>query len=137
MYSSPTRYRNMRAAKQHPPVILLLGRRTPTNRPVDEWLAASRYCVSEATDVFQALEQLSDFTLRDRPDVVFLHVDSDTSDLEFIQTLIATAEGEPDVPVINFADGAMVQDESEFEKALAGLACQLDKFIPEHRSARA
>ncbi len=127
----------MRSSQQHSSVILLLGKRTTTNRPVDAWLAGSRYSASEAADVFQALEQLSDFTLRNRPDVVFLHVDSSSSDLEFIQTLIATAAGEPDVPVIDFAHGAMVQDDIEFEKALAGLACQLDQFIPEHRAARA
>lgn len=124
-------------AKQHPPVILLLGERTRGSDSVDRWLAESRYSAIEAADVFQALEQISDFTLRDRPDVVFMHVDSIAAELNLVQTIVTTSADEPDVPIIEFAHGLKARDADEFEKALAGLACQLDEFIPMHDAARA
>jgi CheY-like chemotaxis protein len=127
----------MISAKQHPPVILLLGERTRGSDSIDRWLAESRYSVIEAADVFQALEQISDFTLRDRPDVVFMHVDPMANGLEFVQTIVTTAADEPDVPIIDFADGPKARDAAEFEKALAGLACRLDEFIPMHHTAGA
>ena len=126
----------MGTAKQHSPVILLLGERTRGRNSIDEWLAASRYSASEAADVFQALEQVSDFTQRDRPDVVFLHVESMVSDREFLEMLVATASSEPDVPIIDFAEARSIEDES-FEKAIAGLECKLDQFIPKRNAANA
>lgn len=127
----------MIATKQHPPVILLLGERTRGGDPVGQWLAESRYSAIEAADVFHALEQISDFTLRDRPDVIFLHADSIEGDLAFMQTLIMTSSEEPDIPIIDFARESKAQDTDEFEKVIAGLACRLDEFIPQHRSVEA
>lgn len=128
----------METATPHPPVILLLGKRTSSNDCFDEWLAASRYSTCEAADVFQALEQISDFTQGARPDVVFLHLDSDTSELEFMHTLVATASDDPSIPVIDLmTEGPTQQTTEDLEAAIAGLASQLDKFIPRHSSARA
>ena len=137
MYSSFTSHKSMVSTKQHPPVILLLGERTRGSDLVDRWLAESRYSAIEAADVFQALEQISDFTLRDRPDVVFMHVDSIANGLDFVQTIVTTSADEPDVPIIDFADGPVARNADEFEKALAGLACRLDEFIPLHNTAKA
>ncbi|HEX6123873.1 MAG TPA: hypothetical protein VFZ23_00725 [Pyrinomonadaceae bacterium] len=125
------------ASRQHAPVILLLGKRTGKSDYYDEWLAASRYSACEASDVFQALEQLSDFTLPHRPDVVFVHVDSRATDREFMHSLVATT-GEPAVPIIDLtSDEPLDESAEDFEEAMAGLASQLDKFIPQHRSAQA
>jgi hypothetical protein len=126
----------MRSAQQHPPVILLLGERTGKHDYFREWLAASRYSAFEASDVFQALEHVSDFTIRERPDVIYLHLDSIAADRDFMQTLVATGVGEPDVPIIDFGS-VFPKDESDrdFEQALAGLAHQLDELIPHHDRA--
>jgi len=137
MYPSFIRNRTMVSAKQHPPVILLLGERVRGSDSVDKWLAERRYSVIESTDAFQALEQISDFTIRDRPDVVFMHVDSIATDREFMQTLVTTFADEPDIPIIDFANDPKARDAEEFEKALDGLACRLDEFIPGHTAAKA
>ena len=127
----------MAMAKQHSPVILLLGKRNKEQDSIDEWLAASRYSACEAADVFQALEQVSDFTQRDRPDVIFLHVDSIGSNHEFLQMLVASAADEPDIPIIDFAETPKSGADETFDKAVAGLACKLDEFIPKRDAARA
>ena len=137
MYTALTRKGSMIATKQHPPVILLLGERTGGDDPVDQWLAESRYSVFEAADPFQVLEQLSDFTMRDRPDVVSLHSQCVATDAELVHTLVTTASNEPDVPIIDFANELSSPDAGEVEEALVGLACRLDEFIPEHRAAAA
>lgn len=136
MYPSISSNRRMHSAAQHPPVILLLGKRRFAGDSIDAWLAESRYCALEAENAFEALEQISDFTLAERPDVVYLHVDSTDSGLEFMQTLVATAAGEPDVPIIDFA-ADLPTSRADFETAVAGLACQLDEFIPQHTPAKA
>ena len=127
----------MGATRQHSPVILLLGKRARGQDSIDDWLAASRYTACEAADVFQALEQVSDFTQRDRPDVIFLHVDPAVSDREFLDMLVATASDEPDVPIIDFAESSKCGDHEAFEKAVAVLASQLDQIIPKRNAARA
>ena len=133
MYSFSNGQRNMTSPKQHPPVILLLGKRTGKADRYDEWLASSRYSACEASDVFHALEHLSDFTTEHRPDVVFVHVDSRAADRAFVQSLVATT-GDTVVPIIDLASGGPTDNPDE---VMAGLASQLDKFIPQHSSARA
>lgn len=129
--------KDMSSAKQHSPVILLLGERSSAQDSVEVWLAESRYSALEAADVFHVLEAVSDFTLRNRPDVIFLHVDRVATDLEFMQTLVGTAVGEPDVPIIDFAGEPRSQNEEGFDKAIAGLVCRLDEFIPMQSAAKA
>ena len=126
----------MISAKQHPPVLLLLGERTQVSDTIDKWLAESRYSAFEAMDVFQALEQVSDFTLGDRPDVIYLHSDSAGHDARSVHTIVTSYTDESEIPIIDFEDGSLANDE-ELEKAIAGLICQLDEFIPIHQAAKA
>jgi hypothetical protein len=118
----------MRSGTQHLPVILLLGKRSKSQDEVDAWLAKSRYSTLEAMDVFQALEQVSDFTVRDVPDVVFLHSERLDTELEMLQHMLFSAVGEPCASVIAFPE----QDTGTSVDAggLGGLALQLDRLIP-------
>ena len=127
----------MASATPHGPVFLLLGKRTGSNDCFDEWLAASRFSACEAEDVFQALEHASDFTQAERPDVVFLHLDCETPDRQFIHSVVATSKDELAVPIIDLTgEDPIHQTTEDIEATLAGLASQLDKFIPKHHSAR-
>lgn len=114
----------MHRAKQHPPVILLLGSHGCDG--VDRWLEASRFTTSEVADAFQALEQISDFTVRDRPDVIFLHVDSIADELAFMRNIVATASNEPDVPIIGISG-----DETAGSDSISSLASRLGQLIPQ------
>jgi CheY-like chemotaxis protein len=117
----------MRSATQHLPVILVLGKRKKNHDEVDEWLAGSRYSTHEAQDVFQALEQVSDFTVRDTPDVVYLHVDKMDTELAMLEHMLVSAVGEPCASVVAFSD----QDSTDTGTAGFGvLKRQLDRLIP-------
>ena len=133
----PSVNKDMQSPDRHPPVILLLGKRSAVSDPVDAWLAKSRYSAFEAADPFQALEQISDFTLAERPDVIFLHVDSVADDFDFMRSLVTTSADEPDVPIIDFAESSSAKCAEDFEKAIEGLACKLDEYIPRHDTANA
>ena len=113
----------MHRPRQHPPVILLLGSHGCDQ--VDRWLEASRFKTSEVSDAFQALEQISDFTVRDRPDVIFLHVDSIADELAFMRNIVATAGNEPDVPIIGISG-----DETTGSDSISSLALCLGQLIP-------
>ena len=119
----------MKAGTQHLPVILLLGKRKKTNDDVDMWLAASRYSTHEASDVFHALEHVSDFTVRDTTDVVYLHVDRLESELKMLESMLTTTAGDSCASVIAFPD---VETRSDYPSTdrLGGLARQLDSLIP-------
>lgn len=137
MYSRTTRTKARNLKMQHPPVILFLSNQARERDAVDKWLSESRYTTCEALDVFQALEQFSDFTTGERPDVIFLHVESAAADLRFIKTMVATAAGESDVPIIDFAgETRFGRDGKDFNEAIAKLVCRLDEFIPQHGIVR-
>ena len=84
----------------HPAVILLLDNDSADCDYIREWFAESRFQTSNAQDVFEAIEAISDFTIRDRPDVVLLPVDSPIADYDLVRELVQTAPGEPDHPII-------------------------------------
>jgi DNA-binding response OmpR family regulator len=115
--------KSMEVVRQHPPVILLLGP-CETDK-IDQWLEHSPYSTSQVTDPFQALEQISDFTIRSRPDVIFLHVDSLADEMVLMQSIVANDKSE--IPIIGFGS----RDQSE-EATIDALAARLDQLIPHH-----
>lgn len=117
----------MRAATQHLPVILVLGKRKNNHDEVDEWLAESRYSTHEAKDVFQALEQVSDFTVRESPDVVYLHVDRMETELAMLEHMLVSAAGEPCASVVAFSDQ---ESTGTYGSGFVGLERQLERLIP-------
>ena len=123
---------------QHAPVILFLSTQPRERDAVDKWLMDSRYLAFEAADVFQALEHASDFTTGERPDVIFLHVDSVRDDLEFARSIVSSENLESDVPIIDFSRETVLRSgDKDLNDAIARLACRLDQYIPDHNIARA
>ncbi|HUR99116.1 MAG TPA: hypothetical protein VMZ26_13700 [Pyrinomonadaceae bacterium] len=119
----------MKTGTQHHPVILLLAKRSKTNDPLDAWLAESRYSAHEARDVFQALEHVSDFTVRDTTDVVYLHVERLEAEMAMLESMLATTVGDSCASVIAYSD----KDERNGDAGsddFVGLARQLDRLIP-------
>jgi CheY-like chemotaxis protein len=70
------------------PVILLMDKHSPAERKdVREWFENSRFLTLEASNVFEALEEISDFTIEKRPDVVLLDVDCCEDDLPRVRDM--------------------------------------------------
>ena len=116
----------MKTGTQHLPVILLLGKRMKTNDDVDTWLENSRFSALECTNVFQALEQVSDFTVREAPDVVYLHVDRIETEMQMLESMLAS---DSCASVLAFPDNEPLNDYARADR-LGGLEQKLDRLIP-------
>ena len=130
MYRFKFRSDLMNAEPHHSPVIVLLGSRSAGCDPFDQWLQASRYRAWAAADVFQLLDQMSDFTIRNRPDVVFLHLGSTGEERALTLSLIEAGIPHADVPVIDLA-----MESRDIDITISALADQLDQFIPQQDAA--
>ena len=111
----------------HQPVILLLGKRRTNRDAVDTWLAESPYSTCEAKNVFHALEQISDFTMGETPDVVFLHVDRMDAELAMLENMLLCAD--------DFHASVLAYPDHEKHTStnlddVGALASQLERLIP-------
>lgn len=113
----------------HQPVILLLGKRTSRDE-VDTWLAKSRYSTCEAKDVFQVLEQISDFSVGETPDVVFVHVDQMDPELEMLEKMLVASDGDFHASVIAYSGNESQRLTNHDTLGLVALGRQLERLIP-------
>ena len=119
----------MKTGTQYHPVILVLGKREGIHDEVDTWLENSRFSAHEATDVFQALEHVCDFTVRDTPDVVYLHADRVEAEMHMLESMLATTAGDTCASVIAFPDSELRSDPTGADR-IRGLSRQLEQLIP-------
>jgi hypothetical protein len=128
----------MRYENAHQPVILLLdGSPSADNRFIKRWFERSRFLTCEANDIFHAMEEISDFTKHQRPDVVLLEVASMTDDFQIIKRLTQTMAGQNDLLIFALSEnGKIVDDKQCFEGDLTQLAAMLDNMIPVCSPAR-
>jgi len=119
----------MLRGQRHVPVILLMDKRTSADRSdVENWFSNSRFSTCEASNVFEALEELSDFTIKQRPDVVLLNVDSCGSELSLMRDMA----GMEDLTIMSLsALGGWLATDGCFHGNLGQLATHLDKLIPD------
>ena len=122
--------------KGHMPVIVLMDKEASGDRDsVREWFENSRFSTCEAADVFEALEEISDFTTESRPDVVLLDVVSFEDDYQLIHDTIEPSSETDELPILALSS----QTESGESRAsiccfygsLGEVAAHLDELIPE------
>ena len=121
---------------KHLPAIILLNRARRGYGQTKERLHASRFRTCEAVSVFDALESISDFTLRDRPDVVLLDVDSVTDDFTLLtEILLHNSGGEMEFPVFALQDADGPIDSADIIKGdIAQIEAMLEEIIPQRES---
>ena len=122
----------MRGINIPPAIILLLdGKAIADNEIVKEWFRNSRFLTNETTDIFQVLEDISDFTQRSRPDVVLLEVNSPEQDFPMVQNVLKSMLGDDDYSILSLSEkGQTVNNRECFEGNLTQLKAQLEKMIP-------
>lgn len=128
----------MRHETTHQPVILLIdGSPTADNKFIKRWFEKSRFLTCEKSDIFEVLEEMSDFTTLERPDVILLEVESMTDGFQIIKTLTHSVDGQNEPPIFAFTESGKVIDDCEcFEGNLAQLAAKLDGMIPVYSETR-
>ena len=122
----------MTSVNQHPPILLLIdGSTAGDTNSIKLWFENSRYLTWEATDIFDAIEEISDFTVQNRPDVVLIETSPRYKDTLFIRTIVESLPGDAHMPVIDFPEfGHSADGDATLEKSLARLDIRLDQLIP-------
>jgi DNA-binding response OmpR family regulator len=113
------------------PVIVLMDKETSgEHSQIRTWLEHSRFSTFEASNVFEAFEEISDFTIESRPDVVLVDVDSCEDDLPIVRNIAAMS----DLSVMALS-GKSASDSAGpgkyFHSSFGQMASQLDKLIPQ------
>ena len=122
----------MKHGQTHTPVILLLeDRLSDDSRFIRQWLSDSRYMTCEAQNAFEVLEEISDFTTRERPDVIILNVESSNNDLRSIRDIVKLGSDDPDPAIICMTHSCESHGADDFFAPNARLvAARLEKLIP-------
>jgi hypothetical protein len=124
----------------HPPVIILLdGKAKAKNMPFKNWLQESRFSTCEPSDLLSLMEDITDYTLSERPDVFILEVDSVRDDLNLIHQFIqTTGTDETDLPVLALAGDDKCPDSDDcFVGSLQQVKEKLNAYIPESLRSKA
>lgn len=109
---------------QHP-VILLIDETVKNGEFIKRWLEKNEFLTCEAADIFQALEEISDFTVRQCPDVVLLEIDSLSQD--YAREVFQTSYGANNVSIIALSKSTNAE---EFTAGLAQLRRKLNRALP-------
>jgi hypothetical protein len=94
--------------------VLLVDRKAPAKNDVQSWLNSNGLVAWLANDVPHAIEELSDFTVRNRPDVIMIEVAFLADSFDALKSTFDSAAGEEDVTVIGLAG-----EKPSYGKALA------------------
>jgi hypothetical protein len=115
----------------HAPVLVLLEKKAVVDHDLlKQWLGANGYLASDAVDIFHALDAISDFTVRERPDVILLEVGSLRDDFRFISRMVHDRGGSERQPIFALSEGGVVNNRECFEGDLWQLKVRLDKMLP-------
>jgi hypothetical protein len=95
------------------------------------WMENSRFVTRDAGDVFEALEEMQDYTTGSRPDVILLDVESCKADLPIIRGTMEAANDEEPVEILAIANYSEPSTErGAFEGNLEAVVAHLNELIP-------
>ena len=93
-------------------VVLLFDESSPGHHHLKQWLKNMGYLAWEANDICDAIEELSDFTVKSRPDVVMLAVRSLEDNFAMIRDALQISPSDDSISV--FAVGPQYKTAHEF-----------------------
>ncbi len=91
-----------RVVKDNTTLILIDGG-SGSKRKIRNWLTSSGFITWEANDIGHAIEELSDFTVRNRPDVVLLEVSTLPDSLEMFRSDLQLTSNRDEMSVLAFS----------------------------------
>lgn len=91
------------------PVVVMVEREdSGDGQAAREWVEQSAYNSCEAQDVFEAIEEMSDFTMEFRPDVIVLDADCCEAEAETVMhTLEEIQLNEVPIPVLAVSESSI------------------------------
>jgi len=83
------------------PMILLISKEEREEGFFRQWLEENTSSICEASDIFQVIEEISDFTVRECPDVILLEVE--TASQDSVEEMFYISSGAQDVQVLAYS----------------------------------
>lgn len=121
----------MKQASANQPVIFLCEKTAGSHR-LKKWLEESRFLTSEAADIFQVLEEISDFTVSCSPDVILLEVRSLNEDFSAVREAVQNLSGKDNLPIFALSDKEKnINCDGCFQGDFTKLTAELNRIIPE------
>jgi CheY-like chemotaxis protein len=84
--------------------VVLLDRKAPDRAVVQNWLNNNGMVTWLANDIQHAIEELSDFTVRNKPDVVLLEVPLLNDSYDFVRSTLDMSTATKDITVLGMGD---------------------------------
>lgn len=94
----------MKQKSNHQSIILLVEECSKDKRQIQHWLDSHNFSARETTNVYDALDEISDFTVEQCPDVFMLPVSSLITDFATIEELVETYSETGDILIATFSD---------------------------------
>jgi len=110
-------------------VILLVKECAEEKGFVKNWLEKNNFLTRETTDVFEALEEITDFTVSRCPDVVLLSVNSPAKDFDRISETIQLYTNSSEISVITLS-GEISNHKNYFNQQLSETGTNLGGLLP-------
>lgn len=108
----------------------------PEQRSIRKWLEQSSFMTCETDNIFEAIDGISDFTVRERPDVIVLDVDSCTADLPFVLTMMDGMSNNQFEHIIALSDDLNTKESGGcFAKDLTQVANRIERLVSGGASA--
>ena len=126
----------MKLSANCPPLLLVYGSNTIYDYDsVCKWFEDSPFNSYEASDVMEALEEISDFTVQSPPDVILLKIEAGSNQCAEIKHFTCRDDSnEPDVPIILLSDADNMSETESFSfGSIKQLKSKLIQSATKHR----
>jgi hypothetical protein len=108
-------------------IMVLLFEHDECGQELGRWLGENGFIAWRANDVKHAIEELSDFTVRRRPDVVLLEVKSLPQKFDTLRNAFCRSSG--DVEVCAYADENTPADRQHFASNMEQLKTMISRQV--------
>jgi hypothetical protein len=100
-----------------------------------KWFAKSRFDLREANDIFQAMEEIDDFTTSHRPQVILLPIDLFSEDFSLLQETARCFSSNKRISFMALSGSHKIFNHRDcFEGTLSDLKIKLEEIIPKETS---
>lgn len=108
------------------PVVLMIDSGlTAERRALAEWLENSPFSACNAVDIFDAINEIADFTVKERPDVIVLDTEACHENLSLLRSVFQTE-------ILKLSQNRPRPNARDcFEGDLAAVTDRLKKLIPQ------
>jgi DNA-binding NtrC family response regulator len=97
------------------PIILLVDPEGRNSDSFQQWLDENELLIREASDIYEVLEEITDFTMRQCPDVVLLEVNS--ASVNIVREMFQVSSGASEIEILVFSSTATVRQPAAFTQA--------------------